>query len=132
MRLGESMEPEREIALERSQAAMDYFVVLRQAIDEAEQRGRVIHEGLARGESLEVVFAAADAAGVRKQLTDTVAEYERLRHEARLYLMLLAVSQGMSKSAIARAWGISAQWAGHEVEAAQRMAAAAREPEPAP
>jgi len=52
-------------------------------------------------------FAAAGAAAGRARLTDTLAEYERLRHDCRLALMLLAAAEGMNKSAIARAWGIS-------------------------
>jgi len=124
------MDEARVRAIERSRAALDYLAVLRDAVDRAEERGRDICAGLERGESLARVFGSADAADGRKQLTDTVAEYERLRHEARLYLMLLARSEGMSKSDIARAWGISPQWAGHEVDAAHRLVADDSESEP--
>jgi hypothetical protein len=122
------MEPEREFALEKSAASLAYFDVLREALDDAERRARSVCAGLEAGASLAETFEAVDASTGRKRLTDTFAEFERLRHDARLALMLLAAGEGMNKSAIARAWGISPQWAGHEVEAARRTVGAGPEP----
>ncbi len=123
---------ERELALTKMGAALRYLDVLRDAIDDAQKRGEEIRSGLGAGATLHEAFTAVDAPTARRELTDTLAEYERLRHETRLALMLVAVAEGMNKSSIARMWGISPQWAGHEVEAARRMAdmTVSTEPEP--
>lgn len=126
------MQPEREFALERTTASLAFFDVLREALDDAERRARTMCASLEAGVSLAEAFEAVDAPTGRKRLTDTFAEYERLRHDARLALMLLAAAEGMNKSAIARAWGISPQWAGHEVEAARRTADVGAEAGPLP
>ncbi len=123
------MDPQRRLAIVRTRTAVAQMHALRVAIDEAEARSLAICGSLESGASVEESFEAADASSTRKRLTDAVAEYERLRHDARLALMLLGVSEGMTKSAIARTWGISAQWAGHEVEAARQTAAMSVEPQ---
>lgn len=126
------MSYERELALDKMEAALRYLDVLREAIDDAQKRGEAIRSGVGAGATLHETFMAADAPSARRELTETLAEYERLRHDSRLALMLLAVSEGMNKSAIARIWGISPQWAGHEVEAARKMADASTRTEPEP
>ena len=124
------MEPERQHALERTTASLAYFDELRQALDDAERRARSVCAGLEAGVPLGEAFTAVDAPTGRRRLTDTFAEFDRLRHDARLALMLLAAAEGMNKSAIARAWGISPQWAGHEVDAARRTADPLPGPDP--
>jgi len=115
------MKPERRLALEKNRHAIDYYDVLREAIDQAEEALNAIDSALEDGVALSEALAAADAPSVRRQMTDAIAEYERRRHDSRLAMMLLGLSEGMTKSDIARAWGISPQWAGQEVEAARRM-----------
>jgi len=115
------MEAQRREALDRNRRALEYFDVLRKAIDEVETAATAVTEALEGGATLAEALAAVDAPGRRRQLTDAIAEYERRRHDSRLAMMLLGLSEGMTKSDMARAWGISPQWAGQEVEAAQRM-----------
>jgi hypothetical protein len=112
---------EREFALARINRSLAYFDVLRRALDDVEVQAREVRAGIDSGRTVAESMAVVDGARFRRRATDVFGEFERLRHDARLGMILLAVSEGMTKAEVARTWGISPQWAGHEVSAARRL-----------
>ncbi len=114
------MTTERDVVLAKLTEALAYLPLLRERIDAWEATSRGIEVGLGHGSTIAECLESQRSAKRRRETTDAFGEFERLRHDARLAMINLAVSEGMSKSDIARAWGISRQWAGKEVDAATR------------
>lgn len=101
------MGTERDVAVEKCREARDHLAVLREDLLRVEAQLRFIIDEIERGRTVADTFAAAEAAEGRRQLTQSIGTYEHLRHHARLALINLGKSEGMTNADVARSWGVS-------------------------
>jgi hypothetical protein len=66
---------------------------------------------LAEGSSVNDALADAQAGDTRQKLTEALDEFEQLRHASRLSLVAAGIEEGMTITAVGRAWGVSRQLA---------------------
>jgi hypothetical protein len=110
---------ERKIAIAKLTELVDAMPSFRERVDRFEETARSILHGLENGRSMGDCLEEQRAHDARRQTTDAFSEFERLRHDARLAMIFLAMTEGMTKADVARGWGLSRQWASKEVDAAR-------------
>ena len=113
------MSDQRTVAISRMNEVIEYLDTLRAAIDRIESSSRDLIASLQSGLTMADSLAAQGSGAVRQVTTDSFDQFARLRHSARLAMVALAISEGMTKADVSRAWGISPQWAGKLVAKAQ-------------
>jgi len=112
-------------ARRRSVAELEHLIeaaaVLRDDLDGHIAICEAIIAGVCDGEDLGSVLDAADSGTWRPKLTDSLTNYERLRHRARLRLIGLGVAEGMSVSDVERRWSITRQLANRSIREAEQL-----------
>jgi hypothetical protein len=101
----------RTKALEQMEQLLNAATTLLRDLEQHEAVCRRIIGAVRAGEPLGTVLEAAHSDKLRPQLTDTLNDYERHRHRARLRMIALGVSEGMTTADIQRHWAITRQLA---------------------
>ena len=105
------MNTERQAALQEIEDLLESAKRLRTDLRVKETAYRRAARMLERDESIDEVLVASGASSGRQELTDTMADFERHRHSARLALTAVALDEGMTIAQIGRRWGFSRQLA---------------------
>ena len=96
------------------QSVEDLIAALAEARAAMMAAEKSMRRGLAkakRGTDVAAALAEARPSGTRDAINEAMTKIEQCRHEARLKVFALALDQGMSIGALARAWGFSRQLA---------------------
>ena len=105
------MLPSRELAL----ADLDRLLLGAEALAECLAETKVVYRKarqlLVDGDEVNELLMAAGAAGTRQSLTESIDEFEKLRHASRLSLVAAGIEEGMTITAVGKAWGVSRQLA---------------------
>ena len=99
----------RDRALEEVERLLEAAVALRADLEEHEAACRLIIERVRAGDRVAPILDDVHSQKLRPKLTDSLGVYERLRHKARLRLIALGVSEGMTPADIQRHWAITRQ-----------------------
>jgi hypothetical protein len=106
----------RDRALDEMERLLAAAVTLRSDLEEHEAACRLIIDRIRVGQRMAPVLEEVRSQTLRPQLTDSLSAYERLRHRARLRLIALGVSEGMSAGDIQRHWAITRQLASRALQ----------------
>jgi hypothetical protein len=101
----------RRRALEEMERLLDAAHALQRDLEEHEEACRRIIAEVRAGEELGAVLESAHSDKLRPQLTDSMNNFERLRHKARIRVIALGVAEGMTTADIQRHWSITRQLA---------------------
>ena len=106
----------RDRALEEMERLHGAAVTLRTDLEEHEAACRLIIERIRAGDQMAPILDDVHSNKLRPKLTDALSGYERLRHKARLRLIALGVSEGMTPADIQRHWAITRQLASRALQ----------------
>ncbi len=101
----------RRNALEEMDRLLDAAQTLQRDLRVHVDACRQISDGIRAEYPLATVLESSRSDELRPQLTDSLNAYERLRHKARLRLIALGVTEGMTSADIQRHWSITRQLA---------------------
>jgi hypothetical protein len=101
----------RARALAEMERLLAAAITLRTDLEEHEEVCRLIIGRLRAGDQVAPVLDDVHSHELRPKLTDSLSAYERLRHRARLRLIALGVSEGMTPGDVQRQWAITRQLA---------------------
>jgi len=96
------------------QSVEDLIAAVAEARAALQQAEKAMRRGLAKaraGIDIGVALDITRPADMRDIINDALTKVEQCRHETRLKVFALALDQGMSIGALARAWGFSRQLA---------------------
>lgn len=82
---------------------------LREDLETHETISRQIMEAVAEGRPLAAELRLQNAAEWRPALSDSIRSFERCRHQARLALIAVGLSEGMGAAEVGELWGITRQ-----------------------
>ena len=99
----------RDRALEEMERLLEAAVTLRTDLEEHEAVCRIIIDRIRAGDQVAPILDDVHSHELRPRLTDSLGIYERLRHRARLRMIALGVSEGMTPADIQRHWAITRQ-----------------------
>ncbi len=111
----------RAQALEEMGRLLEAAEVLRQDLGGHVEACRAIIDGIGRSDPLVGVMESAGSPSWRPRLTDSLLNYERLRHRARLRLIALGRSEGMAVEDVERLWAITRQLANRSIREAESL-----------
>jgi hypothetical protein len=111
----------RDRALEEMERLLAAVVTLRADLEEHEEVCRLIIRRLRVGAQVAPVLDDVRSHELRPKLTDSLSAYERLRHRARLRLIALGVSEGMTPGDVQRQWAITRQLASRALREARDL-----------
>lgn len=111
----------RALALAELQQLLDAAVDLREDLAGHIVACDAIIDGVRREERLFEVMESVDSRTWRPRLTDSLTAYERLRHRARLRLIALGRSEGMSVDDVEHLWSITRQLANRSIRESERL-----------
>ena len=106
----------RDRALEEMERLLEAATALRGDLEEHEAACRLIIERVRAGDQVAPILDEVHSHKLRPKLTDSLGTYERLRHKARLRLIALGVSEGMTPADIQRQWAITRQLASRALQ----------------
>ncbi len=111
----------RRCADEEMTRLIEAAASLRQDLEQHEAVCRSILECIRTKEPLGQALEAANSQKWRQQLTRSLSAYEKLRHRARLRLIAIGLSEGMTQGDIQHHWGITRQLASRAVREVSRL-----------
>lgn len=94
-----------------TRALLEVAQRLRSSLREVEAVYRRTLKSIENRHGASSTLKAQEAGAARRQLTETLAEFERCRHQARLSLITAELAEGTSIGEIGRTWGFSRQLA---------------------
>jgi len=106
----------RDRALEEMERLLEAAVTLHADLQEHAAVCRQVIERIRAGDQVAPILDDVQSDKMRPKLTDSLGAYERLRHKARLRLIALGVSEGMTPGDIQRHWAITRQLASRALQ----------------
>jgi len=88
-------------------------------------------EAVVDGRPLAPALRDGGSADRRPQLSDSIRNFERLRHRARLRLIGVGLAQGMTVQDVSAEWGVSRQLAARYLRELEALEAGEPDPEDA-
>ena len=130
MATGESLSIVREMALVDSENLVAATERLRSDLAHHSTLTQEIAQTVATGAPIVDALLAGQSSSWRPALSDSIRNFEKIRHRTRLRLIAVALEDGMTLLDVAREWGITRQLATRYAREIEDLEAASAQSEP--